>query len=373
MRFNNIQILRVVAALGVVAIHLSYYAVADFRADLEAMAWVRAERVTEACVPLLFAVSGFVLTHVLQSAPTGRYLLGRAIRIYPGYWLAMFVAACLKSNGLPGIALPWMAGRVTAPGLLLLPAGQSGVGLLLLGSEWTLFYEMTLAFALGIFALFGARRAVPIAAGVWAVVIAVRIAVWPNMALDSIPRWDTVLISAFNLPFLFGVLAYYPRNIGRRWRWAVLAATVGFAGFGIPWVPAGELRYCAWSVVAGLAMWLAVQFRQANDRNLFVRLGDLTYGLYLLHVPIILGVFLLLRNRELFVGSEAGVALAGLAAIVGGLLFGWVESIVHARLRPLAKLRGADIRTWSIRQRSRFGARRDVPILSQPVADVRKS
>lgn len=43
-------------------------------------------------------------------------------------------------------------------------------------------------------------------------------------------------------------------------------------------------------------------------------------------------------------GRVEVVWVAGVVAVAGGLLFGRLESAVHARLRPLAKVRPADVR-----------------------------
>ena len=62
------------------------------------------------------------------------------------------------------------------------------------------------------------------------------------------------------------------------------------------------------------------------------------YGLFLFHVPLMFAVFYP-ASRLGWVGRWEVVWVGGLVAIAGGLLFGRLESAVHTRLRPLAKLK----------------------------------
>jgi hypothetical protein len=50
------------------------------------------------------------------------------------------------------------------------------------------------------------------------------------------------------------------------------------------------------------------------------------------------------------VGTVAGLLTAAVVALVGGLMFGWIESRIHNRLRPLAKVRLSDLKArWRLR------------------------
>jgi len=94
MRVNSIQLLRV-CRVGVIFIHLPFYAARDFGVPdlLAGVGWV-GNRIAFP-VPLFFVVSGFVLTHALQTTPSARFLFARFLRLYPGYWLAAAAAVGL--------------------------------------------------------------------------------------------------------------------------------------------------------------------------------------------------------------------------------------------------------------------------------------
>jgi peptidoglycan/LPS O-acetylase OafA/YrhL len=233
--------------------------------------------------------------------------------------------------------------RFVSPNTVTLwPAGP-GATLYVLGVEWSLVYEAFLSAALAGLSVFG-RRGVPVLAAAWLAVLLVKMAAWPDHLFDVFPRWTTIALSGYNVPFLLGVLAYQMRDFGRRLRWAVLPAVVGVLYAASTRLMRPEQMWACWGVAGAGCVWLAVQFRQLPDRNPLVRLGDWTYGLFLAHVPLMLAV-LYQANRLGWAGRVEGLWAAGAASIAGGLLFGRLEAAVHAHLRPLAKVRATDLPT----------------------------
>jgi peptidoglycan/LPS O-acetylase OafA/YrhL len=339
MRFHNLQLLRLAAALGVVAFHLGVHGAGLFRVEPGFIAKLRSGPWAEFPVPVFFALSGFVLTHALQTAPRGRFLFARFLRLYPGYWLAMALAFALMRFAVwpPD---QWASARLSTTAATLAPAG-AGKGYYALGGvEWSLIYEVMLSVMLTALSLLGTRRGLPAGVVLWIAVLAAKVWLWPGYATEPYPHWKTVLLSAYSLPFLLGVLAYYLRDTGRSLRWDVLAALLLFAVWVAPkaaW--SRELHWCAWGVVGAGAVWFAVQVRQVSERNPLARLGDYTYGLYLVHVPLMFAVFYPAVMRQWTLTPEQVVLVAGAVAVIGGLLFGKLESAVHTRLRPLAKTR----------------------------------
>jgi peptidoglycan/LPS O-acetylase OafA/YrhL len=352
MRFNNIQVLRVGAALGVVLYHLGCHG-----PNLIGVGWpwLSFPLLSGFPVPLFFAVSGFVLAHAVRGTPPGRFLLARFLRLMPGYWLALFGVVALMRLRVYSEHHRWMIYFVNGKSVTLWPGGP-GTALYLLGVEWSLVYEAFLSVALAGLSVFGPRRAAPVLAGVWAAALVVKAVVWPNHLFAQYPHWSTIALSGFNIPFLLGVLTYQVRDRGRRWRWAVLVAVLGLLSVGSLYRMGPEHVWAVWGAAGAGAVWLAVQFRQLGDRSPVARLGDCTYGLFLFHVPLMFAV-LYPASRTGWTGRVEVLWLAGAVAIVGGLLFGRLEAALHARLRPLAKAR------WSIdRVRLRIPWRRLLPL-----------
>jgi peptidoglycan/LPS O-acetylase OafA/YrhL len=354
VRLNNLQVLRVLAAAGVVLYHLGLHAKHHLGVNVgfTATSWVAGFP-----VPLFFVVSGFVLTYALRTARPGRFLLARFLRLYPGYWLALLGVVVLMRLRVYTEYDRWLIHFVNVTEVLLLPAGPGRCPYLLGYVEWSLVYEVFLSVALtGLAAVGGRRVGVPVLAAGWLAVIIGKMVLRPGYAFDGLPHWSTIALSAYNTPFLLGVLVYQVKDRGGWVRWPLLPV-VGWALVVLPAKPLSpEWHWVALGGIAAGVLWLAVRFRQLADRNPVVRLGDCTYGLFLFHVPLILAVYHA-AARAGWVGRVEVVVAAGVVAMVGGLLFGRVESRLHARLKPLANLTVGDVRVRWGKLRLRLGRR----------------
>jgi exopolysaccharide production protein ExoZ len=326
MRIHNIQLLRIVAAAAVVLMHLGHYAGNRFHAsELDRLlggSW--------ACfpVPLFFAISGFVLTHAVRNSGTSLFLFGRALRLYPGFWLAtIIVAAMFAANG----GLPFLT-QMRSVGWTLRPA-EFGTRLYVLGIEWSLVFEATLSVGLAAMGAWRSRWVLPTITSFWLIVIAAKIALRPGSAMDLLPNWGTFFLSPLSLPFLLGSLTYHFCDRGKSLRWFVLAGLVVFLAIVPAQFESLEALWCIYGFASAAVTWLAVQFRQLTPNNPLVRAGDLSYGLYLVHVPLMLAGFAVLNHMEWLIGMNAGVLIVGCVAMGGGLLYGRLESSIHRRLK----------------------------------------
>ncbi len=346
-RSANIQLLRVFAACGVVLFHLGNYASQPgvYGANYYKLWACRWSAVAALPVPLFFAVSGFVLTHALSAAEArdratgragvaGRFVLARALRLYPGYWLALAIALGLGAVGvrLTESADDRLGGLPLA--LALAPPGQRPA-VYLLGVEWSLVYEVFLSAALAALYLACGARRLPLAAGVWLALLLTKAVIAPGLGTAVLPAAETVAFSAYCAPFLAGVVAYPLR--GRGGRTALRAASVAAPASwwaAVSLAASQEQLWLAGAVPAGLVVWLAVRLPQAPSDNRLVRLGDRTYGLYLLHVPLIRAGFALWGAVGIPARNLIGVAVVGAVALALGLAFGYVEARLDRALRP---------------------------------------
>lgn len=173
----------------------------------------------------------------------------------------------------------------------------------------------------------------PTIASLWLAVLAAKMAIRPGYAMNLLPTWGTFFLSPLSVPFLLGILTYHVRNHGRQWRWAVLAGLVGFLALVTPRVESLEATWCAYGFASAVVTWLAVQVPQIRPDHWIARAGDWSYGLYLVHFPLLLGTFEVLTRMQWLVGTKEGVLLAGSVAMVGGLLYGRFEAAMHRRLK----------------------------------------
>lgn len=334
MRFNNIQLLRVAAAVGVVLYHLGCHAPTLVGVS---RSWLSFPLFAGFPVPLFFAVSGFVLAQAIRSASPGRFLFARFLRLYPGYWMALLGVIAFMRLRFFTEHHRWMIHFTGWNTITLWPGGEGHV-LYFLGIEWSLVYEVFLSVAVAAMALAVGWRRVPLLTGIWLAAILVKMALWPGYLFDIFPHWTTIALSGCNVPFLLGVLVYQVKDVGQRVRWLVLLTEMGLLHHMCYRPMPPELTWACWGVAGAAAVWLAVRFRQVKDTNRLARLGDCTYGLFLFHVPLMFLV-LFAAQRVGRTGDVTVLWLAGGVAIVGGLLFGRVESALHTRLRPLAKVK----------------------------------
>ena len=141
----GVQMLRAVAALAVVVHHTleqSNGAAHRFSPD-----WLTISGASG--VDIFFVLSGFIMLHVsfrgTDAPPTpGAFLLRRATRIYPFYWLCCLGVLTISAMGFLATH-HFPASRVVAA-LLLLPGDT------ILGVSWTLVYEVYFYLLFAVFA-----------------------------------------------------------------------------------------------------------------------------------------------------------------------------------------------------------------------------
>ena len=341
MRFNNIQILRLFAAVGVVVHHVAAYGEFEFGVAPDAIRWLRLDWFAPCLNPLFFAISGFVLSHVLQNTPPLRFLVNRALRLYPGYWIALALVTGSFALGLwPGRYLTVARPAPTIETVFAVPPSSVKLGQYPLMVEWTLIYEVVLwLWLLTMWAALGKKR-MPYVVAVWLAAIAVKCVFWPNFGSQTLPSWRSVWVSVFVAPFMLGILSYYLKDRGRSWRWAVLAAILATHTFTIAFIPMMDIdaHFGLRSIAAGLTVWFLVQIPDAAATNKFVVAGGFSYGLYLLHVPLILFSMRVMEAIGLLAGTMGGVAVAGVFAVAAGLTFGYGELLMYGRVKKLGNL-----------------------------------
>ena len=107
-RFSAIEGMRAWLAWGVVLSHIDQSLGLD---ELLGGHWIWASRAGEG-VFVFIVISGFVITHLVldKQEPYPRYLLRRAFRIFPAYWIGYAIALAALPYAVASLAhLPWVA------------------------------------------------------------------------------------------------------------------------------------------------------------------------------------------------------------------------------------------------------------------------
>lgn len=250
-----------------------------------------------------------------------RFYTRRGLRIYP---LAVVVILAVLALGLP--QAPWRATlhseyslKVIVANLLLLQNLITGQSVLV--PLWSLPYEVEMYLLLPL--LFyvassksGVRMVLGLLVSSWLAGYAVRIIASGQMNLF-----------AYVPCFLSGVLCYAlrdrlrPRFSGGAWVGFVVGLVTAFCVLYMVVQP--QMYWFAWAyaLFLGLAINAFAELRWPWLRWLSMRLATYSYGLYLLHVPVLYLIYLVWMPGSMIAGIAAffGLSLAGAIVAFHGI------------------------------------------------------
>jgi len=282
----SIQILRAVAALGVLTYHTFFDTTFRFGAHLVPHDFV----IGAAGVDLFFVISGFVMVYASERlfgkpGASRVFLVRRLARIVPLYWAVMVIILAYVL-AIYGQLLPevYSAGSVIASFLFYPYARPDGTMALVHGLGWTLNYEMFFYTVFAMAILLPQR---------WAVtaILALFLALSLLGRLVALPMPFSFWCSPIILEFCFGMLIALAWREGVRLPPAmssllVLAAMAGFAA-SAAWGPNAPWRAIEWGLPsAALVAGLVLSNRSGQPGRIgraFGFLGDASYSIYLVH------------------------------------------------------------------------------------------
>jgi exopolysaccharide production protein ExoZ len=320
-KLNSIQVLRGIAALYVTIYHLKDVMPegAPFRKEFDFIFGSG-----PAGVSLFFVISGFIMvfiTHdtVLSGRNILRFIAKRLIRIWPAYAVITLGYCLLHSRLTPNPGWPsdlWQS-------LLFVPLSNTPppfYGYAVLNVGWSLNYEIYFYLLIALSMLFARLR--------WYaffLMIAVTLVGIPayyevfTLKADKMKDLGSPYLNMVTNPiiwnFVCGVLlglAYYHRAVHGQIRallsWNMVAPTLiclalwqflsGFLG------GFGPFEWGLGSVAVFTAFVFHHQERIQAFPSWLVRLGDMSFSIYLLHVPIVVGLGFLFRRLGFPVYSQ---------------------------------------------------------------------
>lgn len=292
-RLDNIQALRGVAALMVIAAHvkeaeLDYGGAGTLLPHFLFMGVVG--------VDLFFLISGFVMAHVALGGARGpaaarRFAYNRAARIYPVYWAATLILLALYWGKLRffGEATPFPNPVAT---LLLTPSDHYP----LVPVGWTLVHEMYFYVVFAAFVLWSAAR-LPLFLAGWAAVLLLALV----GGIFGANAWTKVVFNPLTFEFIAGGFIALVIRRGET-RFAGPAIIAGVALFAVEALffakalyPAvmGQfaLRAALFTPPFALLLYGAAALEKSRGRvapGWLRRTGDASYSIYLIHVPVFL-------------------------------------------------------------------------------------
>ncbi|MFG1230471.1 acyltransferase family protein [Xanthobacter wiegelii] len=286
--------LRVILSVFILWWHSVGLATGD--SALDARIWSSPFRfMPAALVPMFFALSGYLVAGSLQRNPVHRFLMLRAIRIFPALVVevtlsAVVVGAIFTTLSPLSYYTSWGFFRYMLNIVGLVKINLPGVfpnnpyPELINGQLWTIPFEfecyLTLA-ALAVLGIVSRRR--------WLLaLIAVSAVLFTAWALIMDPLSATTHMPgrAFVFAFLFGVLVFNFRDkLPYNDVAGVLAIALSVLCLNIP-----ALAYVAGAPMAYVTVWLGLKQPPA------IKFGDLSYGIFLFHFPVLQVIIALSHN-----------------------------------------------------------------------------
>lgn len=285
-RFGGVQVLRFFAALSVVIFHVE----SGYRDREGALPTGFLQFTSNAGVDLFFVVSGFVIWHATnRSDPgdAGAFLYRRFTKIYMAF-LPIVLLSGLQivgtGYGAEILHIDWLKSLSLWP----IPWEQNALSV-----SWTLSYELLFYLVIGAAILLGNRGVAVATLGVSAAV-----GTASTLAGYELPFEITFLTNPVIFEFLIGCgIAALLRRTGpakQPWLW-VGSGALAFAALtvvctNLQYSPvsggAGNIaRVLAFAPPAAALVWGAIGLRAPRAVTV---LGDASYVLYLIHVPVLI-------------------------------------------------------------------------------------
>jgi exopolysaccharide production protein ExoZ len=271
-------------------------------------------------VILFFAISGFVIA-LQRTKPAGEFIVHRLLRIYPSYWIAILLsAAAFASVGKHISASP--------ASILLYPSVTSDDALAI--PYWTLVFEVTFyALAALAFAAKLSDRTLTLLAVAW--IVAVNLfAADPASAVEYSLPGPTILLSpavqVFPMGLICGLHFGALRRAGR-WPYVVASIVAYVAGIAFAELSVAKILMLG---ISSACLIVAVADLGRSCRKTIEWFGDASYGIYLIHFPVLLAVVKLSPDHRFLTLFSIALAL--------GITFGrfdhWLYRSMIRKLWP---------------------------------------
>ncbi|WOD18655.1 acyltransferase family protein [Paraburkholderia kirstenboschensis] len=311
-RIGAIQSLRAIAAVLVVFQHVTVYTLYARGLDFAPYLRVDYGRIG---VLLFFTISGFVMVGCMDQGK--KFLLNRATRIYPGFWAAIALSGILLSS-------PHFEWHFTLKSAFLIPTTNGNESYKI--PYWTLMYEVAFyAFVYALVLLKLTKRSINTVCIAW-VMLLIWVSKYTQISL-FLPG-PMVLLSTANVFFISGILCALHRDALVRIPsiWLAIAA-LGCWSIGDMWKDPNPMQGNLVLAFA-FAATLVLSIKHLNLKPL-ERLGNFSYGVYLVHVPIALATIDAMKRIAPGTRTSVLCIIVFISAYLGSSIFGFIEYKFH--------------------------------------------
>ncbi|MBD2517425.1 acyltransferase [Nostoc sp. FACHB-973] len=339
MYFKSLQILRGIAALAVVLYHIHIYA-ALIGNNNATFFRVFNENFSYGAL-FFFVLSGFIMAYLID-IDYKYFLRLRILRIYPTYIIAVILVIFLKVMIFGSVENQKLYLAIT-----LLPLGELQYPLAV---EWTLIYEVFFYFICSFFTTRILKRFYLFFLMIWLNIILIGYFIFHTPTLAK-PDIISIFFSSFNLLFIFGGIAYFiakkienPNKI-YDYFWMIIAFCLLLLSNISPSILVKNLMLGTGFSLILVITYLRDKYPNKNKKLLLIekiisfgeRLGDYSYSLYLVHVPIITVVFSISKNMLNLPISSKICFISLVISLFAGWHYGRMELYIYKKLKMLVK------------------------------------
>ena len=299
MKYDSVQLMRGVAAISVVFQHIGMFGAGAFGVDL------------------FFCISGFIMMHVTEKSGKN-FLIKRAVRIIPLYWLSVFATAALLIIAPRVFKTLAFTPQSLVKTLLFIPTNTPTHALSAVG--WTLVLEVFFYLVFFIATKISHKNRHLIATGI--LIGLVLLGLFWNGAGYFLRFYGGSIMLEFPLGmFAYKFLTrasktYDPPLRSLSFIYIGCAAAIWAALFIIARLPVlGSVDRLFIFGLPSLIVFILLfkAFRNMKVPRPLVVLGNISYSLYLTHTFVIDGVSRLIYNIDSF--SPAGLAITVVAVL----------------------------------------------------------
>ncbi|MEH2025121.1 acyltransferase family protein [Nostoc sp.] len=339
MYFKSLQILRAIAALSVIFYHIHIYSVLIGN-NYEN--WFKIFKENFAYGALFFFVlSGFLMAYLID-IDYKDFLRLRILRIYPTYIIAVILVIFFKVMIFGSIENEKLYLAIT-----LLPFGELQYPL---GIEWTLIYEVFFYLICSLFTTRILKRLYLFFLITWFNIIIVGDFIFHTQTLFK-PYISNILFSSFNLLFICGSIAYLiakkieKPNKSYDYLGIMIAFSLVFlSNISTATLVKNLMLGTGFSMIIMIA-YLRDKYPNKNKKILFIEtitsfaetFGDYSYGIYLVHVPIITVIFSVSKNMFNFPINSEICLISLVISLFVGWHYGRMELNIYKKLKMLVK------------------------------------
>lgn len=287
-RDNNLNLIRAVAATLVLVSHA--YPIALGAGTSEPLSAKMDRSLGSLSVYVFFVISGFLITQSFDRASSWQsFLVARILRLMPGLIVSLLIVGLLVG---PLVTTLPIGAYLTDSTLVRFLLGNTSLVFMqyelpgvfedqpytaIVGSIWTLFYEVFCYGGVFVLGIMGLIRYPHVATAILLAVLGV--IYLGDLLFDRLPT-RAEHIQNLTAPFIMGMLAYFQRDrLPLLWWMLPVLAALPVLTFG---TAAYHLALCL--ALGYWTLWLAYVPGGAIRR--FNALGDYSYGIYIYAFPI---------------------------------------------------------------------------------------